>query len=186
MQPFEFILVLVSIIIGLGITEVLATQGRVLRGELRAGLIHTIWSAVVLTLLVQQFWSEWFQSGRDEWSFVELTVTLVPPLLLFLTASLISPATVRTSDLDAFFLERKLPFFVVLAFVHLSYAMEDWVLTGGALDRNVMRGAAILLFALLAVSKSKRVQLGGACVEAALLLYFTLTVTATLSGMGGS
>ena len=185
MQPFEFILVLVSIIIGLGITEVLATQGRVLRGELRAGLLHTIWSAIVLVLLVLSFWGLWFLSGREEWSFLHLSAELLPGLLAFMAASLISPVAVATSDLDAFLLERRLPFFVILALLHLSYAMEDWLMSGGALDRNAMRGAVILLFALLAVSRSRRVHLAGACVEAAVLAYFIWSQAATLSGMLG-
>jgi hypothetical protein len=42
MNLFEFLLVIVSIVLGLGITELLGGLTRILRGELPAGRLHAI------------------------------------------------------------------------------------------------------------------------------------------------
>ena len=48
MNSFEFIMVLVSIIIGLGITEILQTISKIIRGNVKGGLLHILWSINML------------------------------------------------------------------------------------------------------------------------------------------
>jgi hypothetical protein len=164
-------------------TEVLAMLGRILRGEVRAGLMHTIWSAVVLVLLVQQFWSKWFLAGRTEWSLSDLSLFLLPSFLLYLAASLLSPSKIKLANLDAFLLERRRAFFIVLAILMVSYSLEDRILVGGSPSRDAMRALGILIYLALAITKKRRVHFIGAIVVASVTLYFALTVTATLGGM---
>lgn len=59
MNVFEFLLVIVSIVLGLGITELLAGFVRILRGELVAGKLHALWMFVILQLQVQPAWGLW-------------------------------------------------------------------------------------------------------------------------------
>ena len=59
MNSFEFIMVLVSIIIGLGIAELLKTLSKIIRGNLEDGLLHVLWSINMLNMLVQCFWAYW-------------------------------------------------------------------------------------------------------------------------------
>ena len=42
MNSFEFIMVLVSIIVGLGIAELLKTLSKIIRGNLEDGLLHVL------------------------------------------------------------------------------------------------------------------------------------------------
>ena len=55
MNSFEFIMVLVSIIIGLGIAELLKTVSKIIRGNLEGGLLHILWSVNMLNMLIQCF-----------------------------------------------------------------------------------------------------------------------------------
>ncbi len=59
MNVFEFLLVIVSIVLGLGITELLAGCVRILRDELAAGKLHALWMFVILQLQVQLAWGLW-------------------------------------------------------------------------------------------------------------------------------
>lgn len=187
MQPFEFVMILVSIILGLGITDLLGTLGRILRGEARAGLLHSLWSAFVLIALVQQFWSKWYLSGRADWSLADLSLFLLPALLLYVAASVLSPTSAGEPDLDAFLMERRLQFFLVLAILNVAYAIESWFLTElrpGFAD--VMRAAVIAIYLVLASARSRRVQLLGCGVAYAIVLYFAFLFTGSLGGMADS
>ena len=55
MNSFEFIMVLVSIIIGLGIAELLKTLSKIIRGNHEGGLLHILWSVNMLYMLIQCF-----------------------------------------------------------------------------------------------------------------------------------
>lgn len=59
MNVFEFLLVIVSILLGLGIAELLAGMARMLRGELVAGTLHSLWMFIVFQLQVQLAWGLW-------------------------------------------------------------------------------------------------------------------------------
>ena len=55
MNSFEFIMILVSIIIGLGIAELLKTLSKIIRGDHEGGLLHILWSVNMLNMLIQCF-----------------------------------------------------------------------------------------------------------------------------------
>lgn len=58
MTEFEYVAVLVSLILGLGITHLLAGVGRTIhrRGELRLDAVHTLWTATAFLVLVLNWW----------------------------------------------------------------------------------------------------------------------------------
>jgi hypothetical protein len=84
---FEFLLVIVSILLGLGITELLAGLVRILRGELVAGKIHALWMFIIFQLQVQLAWGLWGLRAKEEWQYPEFLLLLLAPVLLYLAAA---------------------------------------------------------------------------------------------------
>ena len=82
MNVFEFLLVIVSIVLGLGITELLAGFVRILRGELVAGKLHALWMFVILQLQVQLAWGLWGLRSKAEWQYPHLIRRRRPLFLL--------------------------------------------------------------------------------------------------------
>jgi hypothetical protein len=185
MQPFEFILVLSSIIVGLGIANLLGMLGRILRGELRAGLLHGIWSVAVLLQLIQLFWASWTHSGHANWSIGDLSLFLLPALLVYTASSVLSPISTGEFDLDEFFVNRRRQFFAILIFMNLSNSLEHWILGDGAFggSGDTLRGIGIMIFIALMIVRDKRVQITGAITALAILGYFTVSLTGSLGGM---
>ncbi len=58
MAPFEYIALLASIVIALGITRILTGFGKVLqlRGEIRFYWVHALWSGNVFLWLLLNWW----------------------------------------------------------------------------------------------------------------------------------
>ena len=124
MQPFEFILILVSIISGLGIAALLGGVARILRGELTPYWVHHLWVLSVLLLLIEHMWSLFYLEARTQWTLVDLADLLIPPMLLFLISSLLFPATNEERDLSRFYYAKRRPVFGLLATLFLYYSLS--------------------------------------------------------------
>ena len=185
MQNFEFVMILVSIVIGLGVAELLGMLARILRREAHGGSLHTLWVIAILLTLVQLFWAEWELQFRSDWSLFELAIFPMPPFLLFLAASLLCPRTAGPTQLDAYFLEHRRPFFLVLVAFLVSAIVEAWVFLGrpGAYA-DVVRAVLMIMCIALALSSTRRLHLLGVLIWIGALVGFALSFTFSLSGMG--
>ncbi len=105
MALFEFLMVLVSIIVGLGIAEVLVGVARLLRARSRVRYywVHGVLTAFVFVALLQQWWEIWDLRGAPAWSFVGLALMLVGPICLFLIAHLMFPEINSEVDVESYY-----------------------------------------------------------------------------------
>ncbi len=182
MSEFEFVLILVSIILGLGMTDLLTVLARVLRQEFAGGLIHALWALHAGALLLQQFWSKWHASVVSDWSVYQLVFFIAPSLIAFLAAALVSPTTVEGGKLDQYFLARRRPFFGVLMLLMLSYSFERWFLDGLPItSADAVSLVFIAIYAFAAIREDRLTQVSTALAATALLAGFTLGWTETLS-----
>ena len=102
MNSFEFIMVLVSIIIGLGIAELLKTLSKIIRGNHDGGLLHILWSVNMLNMLIQCFWAYWVYEDRVDWTYNELILILLGPIIMYIIASLLYIPNDRYNKLDEY------------------------------------------------------------------------------------
>jgi hypothetical protein len=147
MQPFEFVMVLVSIIIALGVAELLAGVVRILRGELRSHWIHALWVFILLLLQLQYCWTLFDLEARGEWVFVDLVRLLTPPIVLFLVSSLLFPGRNERGKLDEFYYSNRKPVFGLLTAVMLYYGIINFsmsVMTAAQFSGAAMTGVLFL------------------------------------------
>ena len=67
MNSFEFIMILKSIIIGLGIAVLLQTISKMLRGIVRKGILHIFWIIATINQIIQHFWASW-RTIHPDWT----------------------------------------------------------------------------------------------------------------------
>ena len=105
MSLFEFLMVMVSIIIGLGISELLTGVARLIRSrdETRAYWVQLVLVAAVFIVLVQQWWEFWQLRELQEWTFALVLLYLAELVGLYLIAHLLFPEHVRGADLRAYY-----------------------------------------------------------------------------------
>lgn len=186
MESFEFLMVLVSIILGLGIAEILSVVARIFRRELEPGWLHSAWMAIVLLLSLQAFWAAWGYQGRPDWSYAELVLFLVPRLLVYVVASVLNPPATNTLPLDDYFMDIRRRFFAAFAGFLITASLVYGVLSEGPGAPDIVRGVYLLLFAGLAASERRDVHLAGALVVLAIFLAFTFSFSFSLSQMLGA
>ncbi len=120
MSLLELIFVVASVIVGLGIAEVLTGVVRMLRGELRAGLAQGLWTVTVFLSLVQLVWAYWALNAETSLTFVQYLIILWGPIALFVSASLLFPkqADAPEQHLDDYLIEHRVVFLLsYLAFI---------------------------------------------------------------------
>ena len=71
MSPFEYLAVLVSLILGLGIAHILTGVGRAIhrRREIRTDLVHGLWTVTTFLILVLNWWVFFESRSVPTWTF---------------------------------------------------------------------------------------------------------------------
>jgi len=131
-------MVLISIIIGLGITHVLLGVVGILdrrlenTGRIQLSFPHGIWTVFSFVWLVQFWWWEFRFSELDpEWSMILYLFLVGYAITLFLMAVILVPRSwAGVDDLNEYFMRRRIPFFSV---VLLTTGLDviDALLKGG-------------------------------------------------------
>jgi len=103
MSLFEFLMVLLSIIIGLGLAEILRGIARQIRNRDSASgyWVHAVTVCLVFVALLQQWWEIWGLQDYSGWSFLGLLMMLTGPIGLFLISYLLFPQPVKGADYRA-------------------------------------------------------------------------------------
>lgn len=108
MSSFEFIAALISIIIGLGITNLLAGAGRSFyrRRETPMDEVHLVFTVATLLLLVLQWWITFKWNGETEWSFDKFLILVVWTISNYLLTVFLYPPDLSEAEEHAGRFER--------------------------------------------------------------------------------
>ncbi|MCJ7627144.1 MAG: hypothetical protein MUO50_02035 [Longimicrobiales bacterium] len=162
MGLFEFLIVLVSVVIGLGLTEILTGVANLLRArdDVRVYWIHVLFQCGVFFALLQQWWEFWDMEGMGEISFLAVLAILAPPIFLFLIANLLYPKQAEGADLEKYYY-RQAPLLwgLVIAGTLVGTFLQPLVFGGPVFHPANISGIPMLVFCfVLAGSKNRRVH----------------------------
>lgn len=93
MSPFEYLSVLISVIVGLGLSHLLTTSARLLqrRRTVRTYTPTLLWIATLFLLQVQIWWVT-YNSRRDtDWNYFSFLLLLAIPVIGYLLCYLVVP-----------------------------------------------------------------------------------------------
>jgi hypothetical protein len=153
---FDYLAVLISIILGLAITQVLkGYRGMSLaRERVRIFWPTPVWSVAVLLIAVQSWWAMFGLRAVRAWTFGAFGVVLVQAAVVYMLAALVLPDFFGDEPVDLrvhYFKHRRL-FFGALVLLVLVSLTKDLVI-GGHLPGlfNVLFQGALAAGALLAM-----------------------------------
>lgn len=162
MGLFEFLMVLVSVVIGLGVTEILSGWANSLRARrtVRFYWVHSMFQVGVFLALLQQWWEFWDMEGVGQISFGAVLVVLAPPVVLYLIAHLLFPATVENVDMKRYYFDQApLLWWLVVAGTVFGTFVPPFVFGYEVLHPSNLSGIPmIVLCGILATSKNSRVH----------------------------
>lgn len=138
MDNFSYLSVLISIVLGLGITQILSGFGRWVenRATFPAYAPSIVWAVLLLIMHVQTWWSMYGLRQHERWTFLQFFVVLLQPIVLYLLSSLVLPSqSCAVADLKSNYSAQRRWFFGLLMALLAVSVVRDVVLTG-ALPSN--------------------------------------------------
>jgi hypothetical protein len=149
-DAFSYLSVLLSIIIGLGLTQVLTAVGRIIRhrDRVRADWLPLLWAAVLLVVYVQVWWAMFGLRHVREWTFAMFIVVLSQAATLYLMAAVALPEQVEEQHIDlADYYNRHHRWFFGFFFATLVVSVIKDIVINGSLPAPVNLGFHIFLAA---------------------------------------
>ncbi|MGH8174467.1 MAG: hypothetical protein ACREPX_15105 [Rhodanobacteraceae bacterium] len=135
MDAFSYLSVLLSIILGLAITQVLLGLRGLMhaRSRVRMYAPAMIWALMLLVVFVQSWWSEFGLRNHENWTFVGFSVVVAHSIFLYMLAALVLPDVHRDDenvDLRAHYYDTHRWFFGFVVLAALAGAGKDVALDG--------------------------------------------------------
>jgi cell division protein FtsW (lipid II flippase) len=92
-DPFSYLSVLISIILALGMTRVLAGVGEMLQARSRRQIywVHAVWIVNLFLFLVVAWWIFYRWRNQQPWTFFLFVFVLVSPTILYLASVVLFP-----------------------------------------------------------------------------------------------
>jgi phosphotransferase system glucose/maltose/N-acetylglucosamine-specific IIC component len=103
MDPFEYVVVLTSLILGLGIAQILTGIADVLTNlrNTKLYLPHILFVLVIFLLHIQEWWINFqYASEVPLWTLKIVLCVLSYPILLFVMARMAFPTGIRGNETD--------------------------------------------------------------------------------------
>jgi hypothetical protein len=151
-DEFEYITVLLSILIGLGISQLLGGIARLVRDG--RALAPAWWVLLVVSTLlvahVQVWWVSFGWRHVAEWTFFSYLAFLVVPVLLYLLAFLVLPPDLHVDGkgLAQEFIRRRRPFYTIVALIPPASFLQQWMLAGGTPPLDIDTGIRLAWLAM--------------------------------------
>ena len=181
MGLFEFLMILISVVIGLGLTEILTGWANLLRArdDVRFYWVHTLFQFGVFFALLQQWWEFWEMEEVGEIAFLAVLVVLATPILLFLIAHLLFPTQAEGADLEEYYYSQAPLLWGLVITGTLAGTFLEPVISGYPVFHPAnLSGIPMVAFCFfLAVSKNRRAH--GVLVPIIILIVLLDTILAT-------
>lgn len=159
MSNFDYLSVLLSIIVGLGLSRILSSFGELVlrRTRVRFYWVSLLTAAIVFLAHVEFWWSAFGFRDITEWTFFSFLLLLLISIALYLLSVLVlpDPSGEDTVDLRLHYFENHRWFFSTAAVYLLLNASFDLLVDGEPLLHPV-RPFQVSFFVLIASAASTR------------------------------
>lgn len=188
MNPFEYVSVIFSVVIGLGLSNLLGGYVELVKARraVKFYWVHSLWIATTFLGHIFLWWTMWGLRHHRDWNFFVFLLVLAAPVLLYAAAALLIPRLEAGTvvNLREYYYENSPLIFGVYAAFALTLLAENSLLPGGRLLQpiNYLLGATCVLFGASAATKNARYHAALALLNVLLFLAFVVLFGLRLRG----
>ncbi|MBL7852383.1 MAG: hypothetical protein JNN04_15875 [Cyclobacteriaceae bacterium] len=157
MSPFEFVTVLISIILGLGITQIMSGVADLIHQwkHVRLYWPHGLWIVLVFILHVQDWWLLYQLRDLTTWPLPMFLFQVLYPIGLFILARILFPMTGGTAatDMKSYYLSNFRKFFFMVMVLSVLSALENVLYHGLGVEGWMVNAGIFLTLGLLALRR---------------------------------
>jgi hypothetical protein len=178
MSPFEYLTVLISIILGMGITKLLRGVTNII---IRWEKVVTYWPHSVLVLLIfvahiQDWWATYELHKLNHWRLPVFLFMILFPINLYILARILFPAnwTMKNLDLKGFYFQNYRRIFLLMIPLPLHSILENHFI--GGYDFQEQPHQILLLVVLSSIVIFNRADEG---IHKTLAIFFLISTIVT-------
>ena len=156
MTPFEYVIVLISIILGLGITTILTGIAELIKHTRPVTLFtpYIIWILLIFVLHVQEWWLSYQLIAIDVWSLQFFLMIILYPINLYILAHLLFPAGLSQEfNSQVFFLEHFPRLFIGSITLVILSVIQNLTLTDEPLYTQIPHLIILVMLSILVIQK---------------------------------
>src|SRR6266704_3658774 len=93
MDEFSYLSVLISVILGLAVTQILKGFRGILLSRARVRIYWPViaWAAFLLLICSQNWWSMFGMRNRHDWTFLQFTMVLLNTVFIYMMTAVLFP-----------------------------------------------------------------------------------------------
>lgn len=164
MTAFDYLTILISIVLGLAIANVLTRIATVITARERVDFYWppVAWAIWLFFIAVQHWWAFWGERHTAQWTFGIFWLQLLVPVDMFVLSALVLPERDENGKLDLadWYFRNRTWFFAFMFFLPALSILEEFARTGSM--SSVLNFAFLVAFDVVIVFaiflKSRRAQ----------------------------
>jgi hypothetical protein len=188
MDAFGYVSVIISVVIGLGLSHLLTGVVELFKARRRVRFywVHLIWVALTFVGHIFLWWTMWNLRLVHAWNFFSFLLLLLGPVLLYVAAAFLVPDmdAGASIDLREYFYENHAAYFSINAAFTALLVTQNWILEGHPSPPRVTAIFAVwfVLLCLSAIIKDPRYHAAVGVLFVLLFLMFIVLFGLRLSG----
>ena len=179
-DAFNYLSVLLSIIMGLAITQILKGFRGILLSRVRIRIYwpSLAWAVLLLVMCVEIWWSQFGMLGRSDWTLPMFYSVLLQFILAYMLAAIVLPDFFgdHEVDLHEHYFSHQRWFFGLLIAELLSSLLKEFVLSGGYHEKANLVFHLVFLAAAVLTMTIRNETFHKAAAVVALSLFMVYTV----------
>lgn len=156
-SAFEYVTVLISIILGLGITQILTGIADLIHKSHRVKIYwpHILWILFVLVLHIQEWWVTYELKTYQPWRLPTFLFIMAYPVNLFVLARMLFPYKLKGKviDLKAFYFGHYRKIFLIFIISAILSIAYDIAILNLNFETQVLQILLALSFIIIAIKK---------------------------------
>ena len=157
MTPFEYITVLISIILGLGITQIVTGVGDVIHqwDKMKLYWPHSLWVMLAFIMHIHEWWYTYDLKKHESWHIVPFLFTTLYPILLFVLARILFPfgSMDTETNFKEFYFKNYKKFFLMVIILAVLAIIQDVALEGFGWMDQILKIVIINVLGIVAFRK---------------------------------
>ena len=175
MSPFEYVTVLISIILGMGITQIVTGIADIIHqwNKMKLYWPHVLWMLLVFVMHIHEWWYTYDLKKHESWYLISFLFLILYPIMLFVLARILFPfGSMETeTDFKVFYFENYRKFFLIVMILVMLSVAQDIFLEGYEWQGQILKLLIVVALGTISVKKISNELLHKAVVVALLLAF---------------
>lgn len=159
MDPFEYVIILTSLILGLGVTQVLVGVSNMITNKnIQWSLPHAMMTLLIFLTMIQEWWVTYTYSMTvSSWTLPLVMILMVYPILLFVSARVLFPYEEiegESVNLEDYYWKKWPVLFVIFVLIAITSIMQNYLFSGlpfGDQILQILVAGAYLVFVVFSI-----------------------------------